>query len=344
MANYTIFTRFLRLLHVPCTLSYSNMRFRAYPSRLALTAAADLLNEYGAKVGRIQPGDTVGTSSLPVPCMVQMSDGECFILTGFDNLSACIMDASGGVRSMSSVDFEKEWSGKALFVKEAGACSETGYAKHRFNDVSNIVEKWLMVGCGIFLTVYFVVLNGLFASWSAMVLLCLYGIGIYVCRLLILKQLNAESRAADRVCRVVQENGCSAVLHHDGSELFGLFPWSEIGITYFSVSFLTLLVCPQCVSWLAVASVCCLPYTIWSVCYQKFKIHAWCTLCLCVQTLFWIIFGVFAIGGHFKSILPLDFSVVVLLACYLGTLLLVHRMVPRLFHADLANAESSRKP
>ena len=52
MANYTIFTRFLRLLHVPCTLSYSNMRFRAYPSRLALAAAADLLNEYGAKVGR----------------------------------------------------------------------------------------------------------------------------------------------------------------------------------------------------------------------------------------------------------------------------------------------------
>ncbi|WP_289702870.1 vitamin K epoxide reductase family protein, partial [Muribaculum intestinale] len=175
---------------------------------------------------------------------------------------------------------------------------------------------------------------------SRMVVLVLNAVGIYVCYLLILKDAHVDSRAADSVCGVIQSHGCSTVLSHDASVFLGLFPWCQIGITYFSVSFVAMLVYPPCLPYLAVASACCLPYTVWSVCYQKFRIHAWCTLCLCVQTIFWLEFLVYLAGGHFHGVFPLRFDLVVLLACYLAVLLAVNRIIPRIFGAEMSDADT----
>ena len=55
-----------------------------------------------------------------------------------------------------------------------------------------------------------------------------------------------------------QPKGCGRVLDDASSKLFGLYPWCEIGLTYFSVSLVTLLVAPEYTRWLAAFAVCCL--------------------------------------------------------------------------------------
>lgn len=341
MSNYTIFTRYLNILGVPFTFNYSNMRFRAYPAKLGIIATEDLLGEYGAEVVKIVPSDNVDFSTLKLPALIQTKDGKYLIVTKMSDKSAETISVDGNASSCELDNLRSDWNGKAVCAADTAHCAETNYKKHVFMQTSSAVEKWLLIACTVFLVAYFGINSGVFSSWATSVLLLLYAAGIYICRLLILKQSNSESKAADNVCKVIQQNGCSTVLHHDSAALFGLFPWCEIGMTYFSVSFLALLLWPPCLPWLAAASACCLPYTIWSVSYQKFKIHAWCTLCLCVQTLFWIIFFVCLAGGCFHNVFPLRFPLVVLLSCYLFVLLFIHKLLPRLFHADLANAESN---
>lgn len=341
MSRYTIFTRYLEVLGVPFTASYSNMRFRAYPAKRAIIATADLLHEYGAEVCRTHVADKPTIDSLKLPAMIQTNDGKSLIVTEVASRQVTLTDSAGATERITAEKFADIWNGKAVYVTDVGQCEETCYKKHVFKQASSVVEKWLLVACAVFLVGYFGAVSGAFSSWATTTLLVLYAVGIYVCRLLILKQANSESRAADSVCKVIQQNGCSTVLHHDSASFLGLFPWCEIGMTYFSVSFLALLLWSPCLPWLAAASACCLPYTIWSVCYQKFKIHAWCTLCLCVQSLFWIIFIVCLAGGCFHGVFPLRFQLVVLLSAYLFVLLFIHKLMPRLFHADLANAESA---
>ncbi|WP_295731203.1 vitamin K epoxide reductase family protein [uncultured Muribaculum sp.] len=343
MANSaSLFTEYLKVLGIPHTDAYSSRRYRAYPRRMAMTAMYDLLREYRANP-EIKDGEpSAGAlAALSVPFVASCSDVGCRIVTGVTSERVEFIGPNRRKGSILLSDFVAGWDGRALTAAPDAHSGETGFKSHRFKEMSRRVETWVLVACLAFLVVSFAVVNDVFSTWSVPVALVLNAVGIYVCYLLILKDAHVESRAADSVCGVIQSHGCSTVLSHDASVFIGLFPWCQIGMTYFSVSFMAILLYPACVPYLAVASVCCLPYTIWSVCYQKFKIKAWCTLCLCVQTLFWLEFLVYLVGGRFHGVFPLRFDLVILLACYLVTLLVINRIVPRLFGAEMSDADAA---
>ena len=95
--------------------------------------------------------------------------------------------------------------------------------------------------------------------------------GLYLTYLLVQKSLKIKNRVADTVCKALQEGGCDNVLEMKAAKFFGIFSWSEVGFTYFSVSLLTLLMFPQWICYLALCNACCLPFTFWSIWYQKFR-------------------------------------------------------------------------
>ena len=195
--------------------------------------------------------------------------------------------------------------------------------------------------CAVLMVIYGYVNNRLYSTLPTLILPFLYGFGIYICYLLVLKQSHVQSDAADSVCGIIQKNGCGTVLDTDASKLFGLFPWCEIGLSYFTVSEIAILLYPQCVNYLAIISVCCLPYTFWSVLYQRFKIHAWCTLCLTIQALMWIIFLVFLFGGEFKNLLPIKMDAFILLMAYGCALFIFNWIIPIIFKYELSKDEVS---
>lgn len=342
MANSaSLFTEYLKALGIPHTDAYSSRRYRAYPRRMAMTAMYDLLREYRAapEITDSEPAEDA-LAALPTPFVASCTDGNCRIVTGVTSDRVTFIGPQRRKESASLTEFVAGWDGKALIAHPDAESGETGFKAHKFKEMSCRVETWALVAGLAFLVVSFAVINDLFRTWSAPVALLLNAAGIYVCYLLILKDAHVESRAADSVCGVIESHGCSTVLSHDASVFMGLFPWCQIGMTYFSVSFLAILLYPPCMPYLAVASACCLPYTVWSVCYQKFKIKAWCTLCLCVQTIFWLEFFVYLAGGRFHGVFPLHFDLAILLACYLVTLLVLNRAVPRLFGAEMSDADA----
>ena len=152
--------------------------------------------------------------------------------------------------------------------------------------------------------------------------------GLYVTWLLLQKTLNIHTRAAERVCGIIEQGGCDNVLKTGASKLFGVFSWSEVGFAYFSVSLLALLLYPGCARWLALCNLCCLPFSFWSVWYQKFRAKAWCTLCLTVQALLWLQFFCYLAGGVLKHAFPLGTGFFALGVVYVTVLLALNRVMP----------------
>ena len=144
---------------------------------------------------------------------------------------------------------------------------------------------------------------------------------MYFSYLLLQKSLNIHTKAADRVCGVLEKGGCDSIMSLKVSKLFGVFSWSEVGFGYFGISFVTLLVFPHLWPSLALCNVCCLPYTVWSIWYQRFRAHRWCTLCVGVQTTLWLLFFCYLGGGIFHGAFPLKIDTFVLVAVYVAAVL-----------------------
>jgi hypothetical protein len=90
------------------------------------------------------------------------------------------------------------------------------------------------------------------------------------------------------------------VLESDAAKLWGIFGWSEIGLGYFVSGVLLLLFVPQTVSIIAIVNIFALPYSFWSVWYQKTQARQWCPLCLIVQGLLWSVFILNCLFGYVR--------------------------------------------
>lgn len=341
MKHPTLFSDYLTLLNVPHTARYSDARFRAYPSKHTFIALQDLLAEY-AVLSTLTDDDDKDMYRLTVPFVARMSDGF-MIVTSYAGGRVHGLVRDGGGVAMSHDDFIGKWTGEALTASPMDIASEPDYKQHRARCLTASVMSAAFQLIAVGLIIYFIIINRTYENWSHMVALLLTAAGTYVSYLLVLKESHVVSSAADALCGVIEKEGCAHVLASDASALFGTIPWCEIGITYFSVTFMALLIFPmQLMPYLAVISVCCLPYTVWSVSYQKFKAKAWCTMCLTVQTIFWLLFATYLIGGDFGGLMPIRWTYVTLLLCvYAMTLISVHFIVPRVFHAERADAAST---
>jgi protein-disulfide isomerase len=127
--------------------------------------------------------------------------------------------------------------------------------------------------------------------------------------------MHIHSSYADKICSLLgksSKSDCNNVLELEAAKLWGIFGWSEIGLGYFTANVLLLLFLPQTISLLALINIATLPYSFWSVWYQKVKAKQWCPLCLIVQVLLWTIFIANCLFGYIQIQL-FNYSVIQLL-------------------------------
>ena len=331
--THTLFTDFLEQLGVPHTKKWSSMRFEAYPPKMALEGTSDLLFEYHVRneITHVTP-DVETLLGLKPPFIARTKKDGLVIVTAVSAERTDYIAKYHRPHSEPTAAFADRLTGECLTATPRPDASEPDFADHRYKAVAETVMTWSLVALASAMAVYFFVTNGLWRQWWTVVQTIFYASGLYISYLLVLKDSHVESAAADSVCSVIQATGCSTVLGDKASRLFGLIGWCEIGFTYFSVSLLALLLFPAAtLPYLPWIAVCCLPYTIWSVCYQKFRIHAWCTLCLCIQTLLWLSAMTYLGGRAFVDPFPLRAPLWILAGCYGLMLLAVHKAVPVVF-------------
>ena len=321
----TILDDFLTVLGVRHTRSYTAERFHSMPFP-TLFGLKKVLEEFGVNGVGVKLGDYSQIKSLPVPFIAQTPNG-LVIVTGVDDAQVGYLSQAVAEKAPLA-DFLSAMTGNVFVAFPNDGAEEPSYSSHRFTEWANKVKKWVL-GAGIAaLIIYLFISNGLYHHLST-ILLTLIGLaGVYISRLLVLKSAHIKSQHADAVCSVVEAGGCDDILNTSAAKFFGIFGWSEVGLAYFSVSLLCLLIFPQYIGYLAIYNLCCLPFSFWSVWYQRFKAKAWCTLCLCIQALLWLSFFCYAFGGWLRVREEINAEFFVLGLTYLTLMLGINSIMP----------------
>ncbi len=326
----SIFTRFLEALDVRHTAGYSDAQFRGMTFK-SLYGLSHLLTQYGVPNYAVRVADKNEFARIDTPFLAQTNSGIFVIVTDIDTAAATVCYDSLGVREQAPLaDFVNAWNGVALLAFPDAGSREPDYGAHHLCDIVSRLSVYALAVAALAVFVYFFVTRGVYAHVSTVLLAVFDLVGLYFSYLLLQKSLNIHTAASDRVCGVLEKGGCDSIMSLKVSKLFGVFSWSEVGFGYFGVSLATLLMFPHLWPSLALCNACCLPYTVWSIWYQKFRARHWCTLCVGVQSTLWILFFCYLGGGWWRHILPLHVDLFVLLAVYVFSVLLVN-MILRVF-------------
>lgn len=323
MQTATLFSRFLSALGVPHTNWYSDEAFRGMTFQ-SLYGLSHLLTEYGVKNTGVKFEDKACITRLATPFLAQTTPGIFVIVTKIDPATHMVeYDSRGEHLKVDEESFLKAWNGVALLAFPDDKSCEPDYATHHVTEIVQFLSGYALYLTAFAAFMYFFVTRQVYAHVSTVLLALFNCIGLYFSYMLVQKSLNIHTAASDHVCSVLEKGGCDTIVRLKVSKLFGVFSWSEIGFAYFSISLAALLMFPRFWPALALCNIFCLPYTCWSIWYQKFRARHWCTLCVGVQTTLWLLFFCYLGGGLLRQAWPLRIEFFVLADIYILTVLLL---------------------
>lgn len=330
----SLLSDWLTLLGVSHTHSYTLSREKAIPFKTWF-GLARVLEEYGVESSAYFLPDKEGLNDLPIPFLAHTAgaEGGNVIVTAIngDNVDYISL---GQQKTTSLSKFVDSWDGNVFISIPGDNAGEPELGLHRRLEFFSKSKRWMLLACMVALFVYAFTTNGLYRYVSTYFITAIDLAGLYVTYLLVQKSLKIHNPKADRFCGVLQKGGCDDILATSASKFFGLFGWSEVGFAYFSVSLLALLMFPDSLPSLALCNMCCLPFTIWSIWYQRFRAKRWCTLCVTVQCSLWLLFFSYLAGGWVEKSFPISIDFFVLGVTYIGVMLLVNALMPLIEKKD----------
>lgn len=283
-----ILTSILSLLDVRYTSKYANRYFNEHPHKYSLFGLSKMLTYYGVHNVGVKVADKENIHSLEPPFIAHV--GNDFVTVKDISKDNICYYWHQKKLIISIKEFFDLWSG-VILVPEADETSiEPDYKQHRKEEVATSIQKILLLLSGIILVAIGLYQNLIFWNWGLALLLALNLIGIYIGYLLVQKQVYIHSRVADKICSLFAKSDCNDILTSPAAKFLGVVGWSELGLSYFLSNTFLILFAPNLFPYLALINNLVLPYTFWSIWYQKFRAKAWCPLCLVVQLLFWLLF------------------------------------------------------
>lgn len=322
-ADSTILSRWLTLLGVRHTADYTDTRFRTMPFP-TLFGLSTLLREYNIEAKGYRIDNKSEIAQIPTPFIAPVTNRYVIVTSISDGK---LHYGTVGVDEEIPVDeFTEAWSGIAFMAQTSSTSCEPDYMKHRLSEIMVSLRDIGMWVVGLALFAWFFITRGDLHNWGTIVMTGIDLFGLWLSFMLVGKDLGVKSKRSDAVCNVLQPGGCDSITKSDAATFLGIFHWSEVGLTYFGVGLATLLLFPHMAGWLAGINVCALPYTVWSITYQKFKAKTWCTMCVGIQLSLWLQFFVFLLSGWFRHVFPLSWETAALLLVYVFVMLVINRL------------------
>jgi len=338
-AGQNVFVSFLNLLDVKHTKAFSNRYFNEHPHKYNLFGLSKMLSDYGIENVATRIADKEkDIVDIETPFIAHFGGDFAVVHQVESDKVSLIWRGSNHVLPVA--EFIEAWSGIVLLAEPSEKSGEPDYQEHRKSEQLNFLKNAALfaVCCLILLLAFIYQLFNYSVTqlFGYSIILLLNLLGVYIGYLLLLKQMHIQSQYADKLCSLFKHNDCNNVLESKAAKLWGVFGWSEIGLSYFTANILLLTFLPFTLHLLALINILALPYSFWSVWYQKTKARQWCVLCLIVQILLWAIFIADWLLGY---ILIPTFNLQELLSlifigsCYAAMVLGINLLVPK-FTAD----------
>lgn len=279
----TILEEFLDVLEIRYTKHFAIALYQEHPHKYNMYGLQKMLNVYGVKTIGVRV-DTKDLLRLNYPCILH-THGDFVI--GLDCNTDMIKFLQQGKETTLPHDFfQQTWTGNALVVKETTEAVEPDYRMHQRLELVSMVKTYstpvmLMMAVGIGIANH---LKNMGVSDIIYIVLSL--LGVFVCILLIEKQLFGSSRYGDRVCSLFHHADCNSILDGPQAKIFGI-SWSEVGLGYFSANTFLLSLFPFSFRFIAAINWLSMFFGLWSIYYQWRVAKSWCMLCIMVQTIIW---------------------------------------------------------
>lgn len=294
--NENILASALSLLNIKYTDKYANKHFNEHPHKNDMFGISRMFSHFGVEnVGLKIADKEKNIHELEPPFIAHIGSNFVTVENVSEDNVRYFWDKK--LLTVPIGEFINMWSGITLAIEADENSKEPDYEAHRKEEFVGDVQKLLLFVGVIVLMVIGIFQSRIYQDIGLSVLLLLNIIGVYTGYLLVLKQLNIKSNQADKICSLFAKGECNDVLDSPAAKFMGVIGWSELGFSYFLSNTFILLFAPQYLYYLTLINILALPYSFWSVWYQKFKAKTWCPLCLIVQLLFWLMFATSLISG-----------------------------------------------
>lgn len=289
----------LSLLGVRYTYGHANKYFNEHPYKHSLYGLSQMLTYYGVRNMGIRISNKEDIHQLEPPFIAHT--GNDFVTV--ESISQ--KDISYYWRTKKLIvpitDFWNLWTGTVLVAEKGEVSIEPDYKQHQKEELVNSSSKALLLLTGIILGGFGFYQNHIYENLGLIILLLLNLIGVCTGYLLVQKQIHIHSGIADKICSLFAQNDCNDVLNSPAAKFMGVIGWSELGFSYFISNIIIVIFASHFLPYLVLLNICALPYSFWSVWYQKFRAKSWCPLCLIVQGLFWLLFIIEFIFGFIQT-------------------------------------------
>lgn len=308
----SIFTDILKILKVPHTFNYSKILYDEHPYKDSLYGLSTLLDKYMIQnSGYFVENKEHALSKITFPFIVATGEDMLIVLSPEErDHYQIIWKGKRGIISKKELLYL--WNGQVLLFSSTKESIEPDYKKHLKIALFEYLQN--IMGFFSILVIVFISFYRLNLTKELIILIFINIAGLYISFLLHQKENNIQNEVADKICSLFKEGDCSVVLKSSASKFLGIINWTEIGISYFISNVLIMIIFPKCISYLAWLNIAILPYSFWSIWYQKFKARIWCPLCLSVQIVLWFIFF---INLYFNNlhINEINYVSLILIAC-----------------------------
>lgn len=326
-------TSVLSELHVKFTNLFAEKLYNEHPNKYNMLGLSQMLSFYHIEnIGlKIDPSEKEKViSELETPYMPFCGSYYVIVIKKTSQTISYIWNEKKIDVDINS--FLDMWSGEIL-IPEANVDSiEPDYVMHKKNE---ILQKGINVLLVLSFLVGIAISSYVFPSLidfqiSYILSLIFTGCGLFTCILLLKKQMHIQSTYADKVCTLLKHGDCNNILELEVARFLGIISWSEVGAGYFIGNLIILLYLPALIPILFAINIFTLPYTFWSVWYQKTRAKQWCVLCLFVQAILWIIFIIGFSSGELKQ-LSFNFIDFLLACCIYGVSILITHIIANNF-------------
>ncbi len=184
--------------------------------------------------------------------------------------------------------FLEQVSGAVIVFEANENSGEKDFRLKRQNELLNIFLFYFVLTSVITLSIFAIYTNykNILAGDSVVSYLILTKlIGLVSSIFLVLKELKIKNTFSDKICSFNLKTNCDKVLSTNASIVFGWIGWADVGLIYFlgTLIFLFATINTPSLWLLALFSLLVLPYTIFSVYYQAYRVKQWCPFCMVVQ-------------------------------------------------------------
>lgn len=330
-----IFLSLLKLLDVKYTTNFSYRYFNEHPHKYNLFGLSSMLTQYSIENVGIKLTDKSDLFLIDTPFIAHI--GSDFVVV--EKIKETKIHYIQGDRKITVHldDFDKMWTGYILVTEPNELSIEPGYIKHKRKDVFSNIQVIVPLIFAVFLLMYSIVSLKSYLKISFILLFFINTVGVFIGYLLVLKQLKIQSNYADKFCSLFKHSDCNNILESDASKFLGFLGWSEVGFGYFISNIFILSFLPNFINYLAIINIATLPYTFWSVWYQKYRAKQWCPLCLLSIFLLWGIFLVNVISGNFHFSQFTFLNLLFVGGIYIIAVLGLNMLVPIIAKSNNAN-------